>query len=149
MLYEVYQYEDNFSDVSNVPCFSTMDFEEAQDYVSINDENNHCIILKLTAEEIEKATKEFENFKNRKGDYWEMGINYSKTKISDFITLYFGYNGDCGLYLEIDGFKGTNKNITEKIKKLFSVIEYHDTFNQCGIELKQHNDIVFIYGIDY
>ena len=148
MLYEVYQYEDDFSDVSNV-SFSSVDFEEAQNYVSINYENNYCIILNLTAKETETAVREFENFKNRKGDYWEMGINYSKTKISDFITLYFGYNGDEGLYLEIDGVKGTNKNITEKIKKLFSVIEYHDTFSQCGIELKQHNDIIFIYGFDY
>jgi len=100
-------------------------------------------------EEVEKAIKEFSWFKQHKGKLWEMAINFSRTNLSDFIYLYFGEWEECGPILYFEGFKGTNKNVTDKLKKLFSMLEYHDTFRQCGITLNEFNDVVIIDRFDY
>jgi len=96
----------------------------------------------------EKALKEFELFKQRKGKTWEMGIDASKTHISHFIELYFG-EWDGWYYLTFDGFKGTNKNVTEKLKGLFSILQYHDRMGKCGTELKSYEDVIIIDKFDY
>ena len=98
--------------------------------------------------ETEKALKEFELFKQRKGRTWEMGIDASKTHISHFIELYFG-EWDGWYYLTFDGFKGTNKNVTEKLRKLFSILQYHDRMGKCGTELKSYEDVIIIDKFDY
>ena len=103
----------------------------------------------FSADEVEKAIKEFELFSKRKGKTWEKAIDFSMTKIRDFITLYFGEYDDGVIYLPFEGFKGTNKNVTEKLKKLFSSIEYHDNYNQYAVELKMYDDIVMITGYDW
>lgn len=94
--------------------------------------------------EAEKAIKEFDKFKQRKGKTWETGIDFSKTHLSDFIKLYFGECEECGLYLNFQGFKGTNKNVTQKLKQIFSILEYHDTFRQCGTLLETYDDVIII-----
>ena len=103
----------------------------------------------FTNNEVEKAMKEFELFNQRKGKTWELGIDFSKTRLSDFINLYFGECEDGYFALNFEGFKGTNKTVTDKLKKLFSVIEYHDTFSQRGITLNSFDDVVIISRFDY
>jgi len=98
--------------------------------------------------EAEKALKEFEKFKQRKGKTWERGIDDSMTHTSHFINLYFG-EWDGYYYLNFDGFKGTNKNVTDKLKTLFSIIQYHDTMAKRGTELKSYGDVIIIEKFDY
>jgi len=101
----------------------------------------------FSAEEVANAIKEFELFRNRKGKTWTKALSvFEPTCISDldFINVYFGeFDGD--FYLNFDGFQDP----THKLKKLFSMLEYHNTFKQEGISLESYGDIVIINRFNY
>lgn len=103
-------------------------------------------VATFTAEEVNKAIKAKEKYRKDCAKIRDINPN---TKIDKFVKQYFGELEEYGFVLPFEAFKGTNKNITAKLKELFSELEYHDTFRQCGIELRQSGDVVLIYGFDY
>jgi len=103
-------------------------------------------VATFTAEEVNNAIKVKQKYMKDCAKIRDINPN---AKMDKFVKQHFGELDECGFVLPFEAFKGTNKNITLKLKELFSELEYHDTFRQCGIELRQSGDVVIIYGFDY
>ena len=105
-------------------------------------------IAVFTADEVKKAFKAQEQYKKDRATVWKINPN---AKVYPFVKQYFGemFEGGDGFFLPFDGFKGTNKNVTEELIKLFSELVYTDNFRQCGTALVNHDDIILIDNWDY
>ncbi|MDD4624529.1 MAG: hypothetical protein PHX40_04080 [Bacilli bacterium] len=113
-----------------------------------DDYDEQLNIAIFTADDVKKALKAKEKYSQERNAIWK--INPS-VKMPAFVKQHFGEPfEDCdGFYLPFEGFKGTNKAVTDELIKLFSELVYTDNFRQCGTALVNHDDIILIDNWDY
>lgn len=115
------------------------------------DEKEHSVvrIAVFTSEEVSDALHEYEKFSSRSGEYWERAIQSSRTRIRDFIFLYFGEPDEFGYTLEFDGYMGETPEITDQLDKLFKILEYTDRYNQCACSIESYDNYRLIVSSDW
>ena len=114
------------------------------------DYNDHygSLICELDSFDVDKAEKEFALYMRKEGEIYNLDW-YKEPRPSMFFKIYFGEEDGEGGYFEPDMYVLPDWKTATRFFKFAKCREFHDRFNQRGIDVKQDKNIVYVTYFDY
>ena len=111
---------------------------------------NDYLYCALGTADVAAAEKEFRAYMAKNGKTYELDTRKEPWPRT-FVALYFGTNEDdeYGYYTAPDKYICTNKNVADRVMRILSYLEYHDTFEQTWCQVLLDGKNISVIRGDY